>query len=170
MLTTLMDRMGLDRIGGFTPNRSPNHGHKKGGGYQPPMDYGTPNDRFGPATRTSLSAEAVSTLTALLNGEVPAPGTATPTPSAGPMMPTAPAPDRDSEPVASDAGPRAWLSQLTRPSIDQLSQIHRIVARYLDDEADDASGRMMLDLRRAGLHPTQMTVTIPADAAAPAPA
>ena len=157
MLATL-----LDRLNGFAPHSSPQHGGRKGKAFDTPPDpIGA--DRFGPATRMRLSAEAVSRLQ---------------DDTAGPADPQRAGPPSDGDgvravathgstapsPLAPEPADAIRLPRPARPSADQLSQIHDIVVRHLDDASGDAADRMMLDLRRAGLHPAQLAGGEPAAA------
>ena len=60
MLAALMDRMGLERIGGFAPGRPPLRTRQTDWFDAPPE--AAPADRFGPATRMHLSSEALARL------------------------------------------------------------------------------------------------------------
>ena len=124
MLAALMDRMGLERIGGFAPGRPPLRTRQTDWFDAPPE--AAPADRFGPATRMHLSSEALARLRR---------------------------PAEDTLAVDDTAGDDAadWFATPAHPTAGQLSQIHTIVARHIDDPAADASGAMLAELRAAGL-------------------
>ena len=153
----------LDKLNGFAPHSSPQNGGRKGKAFDTPPDP-VGADRFGPATRMRLSAEAVSRLQDDATGPAdtqavgPASGGSEGVPPAGTHGSTAPSP------LAPEPADAIRLPRATRPSADQLSRIHEIAARHLDDITGDGADRMMLDLRRAGLHPAQLAGAEPAAA------
>ncbi|MCB9958342.1 MAG: hypothetical protein H6843_06955 [Rhodospirillaceae bacterium] len=124
MLAALMDRMGLERIGGFAPGRTPPRTRQTDWFDAPPE--AAPADRFGPATRMQLSSEALARL-------------------------RRPADDASAAgDPANDAG-LDWLDRPAHPTAGQLSQIHTIVARHMDAPPAEATGAVLFELRAAGL-------------------
>lgn len=124
MLAALMDRMGLERIGGFAPGRTPPR-TRQTDWFDAPPDA-APADRFGPATRMQLSSEALARL------RRPA----------------------EEAPAADDPAKNAeldWLDRPAHPTAGQLSQIHAIVARHMDEPAAEATDAALFELRIAGL-------------------
>ena len=123
----------IEKLNGFAPPKTPQNGARRPGEDSDPA--ASPRDRFGPATRVGLSSAA---LTWLAQPEEDRVG-------------STPYHDTRLEPASP-----ILLPGDGRPSVSELSRIHRIAAAYHDDPAPEARDRMLAELREAGLHPEQL--------------